>query len=79
MLFRAGEKIRTHEFHYWDSTENGDALDAVKLQTGRSWSCGIATETLYAGFPHLYFTGNPALAARFVEAARRYKEGKHEA
>lgn len=79
MLFRSGEKIRTHEFHYWDSTENGDALDAVKLQTGRSWSCGIATETLYAGFPHLYFTGNPALAARFVEAARRYKEGKHEA
>lgn len=78
MLFRSGEKIRIHEFHHWDSSNNGAGLDAVKPQSGRSWTCGIVTETLYAGFPHLYFTGNPELAARFLEAARRYKEDKHE-
>lgn len=79
MLFRAGERIRTHEFHHWDSTDSGGDLTAKKPVSGRSWTCGIVTETLYAGFPHLYFAGYPQLAARFLEAARRYKEAEHEA
>ena len=30
MLFRAGETLPVHEFHHWDSTENGDAFTAAK-------------------------------------------------
>lgn len=74
LLFRAGESLPIHEFHYWDSTRNGDSLTAVKPLTGRSWRCGFANERLYAAFPHLYFPGRPELAARFVEAAARYRK-----
>lgn len=74
LLFRAGEEIPIHEFHYWDSTENGEAFEARKPVTGRSWECGFATPTLYAGFPHLYFAGNPRLAQRFADAAAQYQE-----
>lgn len=72
LLFRAGESVPVHEFHHWDSTENGNALQMTKPVTGRSWRCGFVTESLYAGFPHLYFAGRPELAERFVNAARRY-------
>ena len=74
LLFRTGEAVPVHEFHYWDSTENGDSLTAVKPLTGRSWRCGFTNRRLYAAFPHLYFPGNPELAARFVQAAREYGE-----
>jgi cobyrinic acid a,c-diamide synthase len=69
LLFRAGEKIPVHEFHYWDTTANGEAFLSEKPLTGRHWRCGFASDTLYAAFPHLYFAGHPALAARFVDAA----------
>ena len=74
LLFRAGESVPAHEFHHWDSTDNGDALRVEKPVTGRRWRCGFVSDTLYAGFPHLYFYGRPELAARFVGAARRYRE-----
>ena len=73
LLFRKGEKIPAHEFHYWDSTENGTDLAAEKAD-GRSWRCGRATDTLYAGFPHLYFGGELPLAERFVKACLAYGE-----
>lgn len=74
LLFRAGEAFPVHEFHHWDSTENGRALRVEKPVTGRRWRCGFVSDTLYAGFPHLYFYGRPELAERFVGAARRYLE-----
>lgn len=70
LLFRAGELIPVHEFHYWDCTQNGTAFGVRKPITGRTWRCGFATPTLYAAFPHLYFAGRPQLAERFVKAAR---------
>ena len=73
LLFRKGEKIPAHEFHYWDSTENGTDLAAEKAD-GRSWRCGRATDTLYAGFPHLHFGGELPLAERFVKACSAYGE-----
>lgn len=71
MLFAAGEQFPAHEFHHWDSTQNGTALTAAKAN-GRQWACGFANAHLYAGFPHLYWAGTP-LAQRFVAAAERYK------
>lgn len=66
MLARAGESIRAHEFHYAVSQDAGDAFAAVK-PNGRKWPCVHGHETLYAGYPHLYFRANPAFAARFVQ------------
>lgn len=74
LLFSAGEQIPVHEFHYWDSTENGAAFLAQKPVTGRSWSCGFATPTLYAGFPHLYGAGHLQWVRRFTHAASEYQK-----
>ena len=74
LLFEAGAPVPVHEFHYWDSTDNGGDLTAVKPLTGRSWRCGFVSGRLYAAFPHLYFAGRPGLAERFVRAAKEYGE-----
>lgn len=74
LLFSAGDQIPVHEFHYWDSTENGAAFLAQNPVTGRSWSCGFATPTLYAGFPHLYGAGHSQWVRRFTHAANEYQK-----
>ena len=71
LLFRRGESIPCHCFHHWDSTDNGADLSLEKPVTSRSWREGFVSPTLYAGFPHLSFAGQPQLARRFVEAARK--------
>lgn len=70
LLLRAGESIPAHEFHYWDSTDNGDGLAAVKGR--RSWRCGQINAHLYAAFPHLHFGGSAPLARRFADAAEDF-------
>ena len=68
LLCRAGESIRSHEFHYWNSDNLGADFIAKKAGRDTSWQCVHATDTLYAGFPHIYFPANPSFAERFVEA-----------
>ncbi|MCC8028805.1 MAG: cobyrinate a,c-diamide synthase [Lachnospiraceae bacterium] len=62
----AGCCIRAHEFHYFDSTDNGDAFHAEKPYRNRGWECMNADENHAAGFPHLYYYSNPEFAERFV-------------
>ncbi|MCM1507176.1 MAG: cobyrinate a,c-diamide synthase [Ruminococcus flavefaciens] len=76
LLFRKDRKVPAHEFHYWDSTDNGNALTAEKAD-GRSWQCGVCSETMYAGFPHIYFYSDISIAERFVKACLKYG-GKNE-
>jgi len=73
LLCRAGESIRSREFHYWDSTTPGNGFTALKAGRELSYACVHATDTLYAGFPHLYFPANPAFASRFVERMNQYR------
>ena len=72
LLFRRGETMPAHEFHYWDSTAPGAAFTARKPQSERHWMAGVATDSLYAGFPHFHFAAKPEAARRFVEAAAAY-------
>lgn len=72
LLFQAGERVPAHEFHYWDSTENGADLRSEKAD-GRSWPCGFASPSLYAAFPHLHFGGTVPLAERFIKACEKWK------
>ena len=74
LLFRKGEKIPAHEFHYWDSTENGSDLYVVK-PNGKTWRCGYTSKSLYAAFPHLHLGGELPLAERFAEACIGYAHG----
>lgn len=78
LLCAAGDAIPAHEFHYYDSSENGDAFRAVKPGSGRSWPCFVAQGNLLAGFPHLYFPACPEAARRLVERAAFYKTMREE-
>jgi len=65
LLFSAGSSIRAHEFHYWDAENPGSDLLSRK-PSGKGWECAYAADTLYAGYPHLYFPSNPEAARRFI-------------
>ena len=67
---RAGEIIRGHEFHYWDSTDNGRDCLAVKPDGRKSWECIHMEGNLFAGYPHLSYPSFPGFARRFVECCR---------
>lgn len=71
LLFKKGDKITAHEFHYWDSTNCGKSLTAVK-HDGRSWECCKCSERMYAGFPHIYFYSDIRIAERFAVACAEY-------
>ena len=58
--------IRGHEFHYWDSTAPGAAMKAKKPMSERSWDCIHKTQTLLAGFPHLYYLSAPEWILSFL-------------
>ena len=72
LLCRAGETIAGHEFHHWDCGSNGDGFTAVKA-SGKSWDCVVATDRLYAGFPHFHFYANPAFAQGFYDTCLKEK------
>lgn len=78
LLFRKGESVPVHAFHYWDTEEKGDAFAAQKPTGKVGWRCGFANETLYAAFPHLYFAGEQKLVQRWEDAMRSRKTRKEE-
>lgn len=70
-----GGTIRGHEFHHWDCTMNGSDFTAHKM--GRDdYACIVHTDTLAAGFPHLYYYSNPKMVYSFLEAALSYQAGR---
>ena len=69
----SGLSIRGHEFHYYDSDNNGSDAVAVKPGTGRSWECMHADENSLIGYPHLYYPSCPELVMRFRERMEKYR------
>ena len=63
--------VRGHEFHYFDSTNNGSDFTAKKPLSSRSWDCMIHTEKRLAGFPHLYYRSNPKIVEWFLESCKK--------
>ena len=72
MLCKAGEEIPAHEFHHWDCTEPGMDYTATKAN-GKSWDCAVATDNLYAGYPHFHFYANPAFLKGFYDTCLKEK------
>lgn len=74
-LWRAGETIRGHEFHYsiWQQAEQTTQPvytvlpDALRPETRQE---GIQVGNVIASYVHLHFLAYPDLATRFVEAGR---------
>ena len=71
LLCSAGDTLKAHEFHYWDSTDAGRGFTASKAD-GRAWECCHISESLYAGFPHLYFPSDIRTALRFARTCAKY-------
>ena len=76
VLGAAGTRLRGHEFHHWDTDENGDGLVLRKPLADRTERAGILGRTLCAGFPHFYFFSCPGAARAFVRAAESYRAGR---
>ena len=68
--------IKAHEFHYFDSSNNGSGCKAMKPTTGKQYSCIWTGENYWWGFPHLYYPSNPVFAEHFVSLSERYKSCK---
>ena len=78
LLFKRGESMSVHEFHYWKSDEDGDAFQMKKPLSSRNWSEGYAGPSWYAGFPHLYLAAHPQVVKRFICAAEAYRHSQME-
>ena len=73
-LWRAGEIVRGHEFHYstWDNAGMNvtPVYDVLPMQTVEAERPeGALLGSLLASYVHLHFLAHPELAARFVLAA----------
>lgn len=64
--------IRGHEFHYYESSLNGDACTCAKPD-GTEWKGMIAGSVSLWGFPHLYYGSNPGFAEAFVNSMQTYE------
>lgn len=75
LYLKQGEVIKGHEFHYWDSSDNGEDLTAVKPDRRKSWKCVRIEGNVFAGYPHLYMPSCPQFAKRFVNQCRLFAKG----
>lgn len=67
-------EIPAHEFHYFDSENCGDDFHAAKPESQRGWECIHGSDSMMAGFPHLYYYGNPEVPRAFLEKCLAYKK-----
>lgn len=72
-LITAQDTIRGHEFHYYDSENNGADCTAVRPRNHGGWECIHQRAGSCWGFPHLYYGSNPEFVTRFVEHMKEYK------
>lgn len=66
-------EMPAHEFHYFDSENCGEAFGAQKPMSTRGWKCLHGKEHMLAGFPHLYYYGNPNVAKAFLLQCLKYQ------
>ncbi|MCI8593112.1 MAG: cobyrinate a,c-diamide synthase [Lachnospiraceae bacterium] len=63
--------LPAHEFHYFDSDACGGGWKAEKPLSSRGWDCIHSTDTLFAGFPHIYYYANIKFADTFLDKCRK--------
>lgn len=70
--------IKGHEFHYFDSTKNGDDLIEEKTSPGKKFEAGFVSGKNWWGFAHLYYESCPEFARHFVEECKKYQLNSNE-
>ncbi len=75
-LLRRGQAVRGHEFH-WSVPKRAPADSAAYHITDKgSRSEGFQKGNLLASYIHLHLGSFPAMALRFIEACRQFREGR---
>ena len=72
LLLKPGEEIKGHEFHYYDSSDNGSSF-SLRKTNGTIYQSVKASNNMYAGFPHLYFYSNINFAINFINKCWEWK------
>ncbi len=70
--------MRGHEFHYYESTNSGNALVAAKPDHSGQRECIIAESNGIWGFPHFYYPSHPAFAKAFIKEMKEVCHGKQQ-
>ena len=71
-LCKKGEKIKAHSFRYSVSSHEGNEFTATKRSNSASYQCIVATDNIFAGYPHIHFLGNESMAENFIQACQNY-------
>lgn len=80
LLARAGERVRTHEFHRTAVTPRPGARieaawsvgDEARPEGVSADPAGGGTPSVHAAYQHLHWAGSPRFAQRFADAASAY-------
>lgn len=81
LLGGPGETLKGHEFHWSVVDGHPDGWPPAYLATTRRGGTraeGFCRPNLLASYVHVHFAANPQAAARFLQAARRYRETRIE-
>ena len=65
-----GGSIRGHEFHYCDTTDNGESCRMTKPIGNRSWTGFQVKNNVFAGFAHLYYPSCPEFIENFLRKTK---------
>ncbi|MBQ7615813.1 MAG: cobyrinate a,c-diamide synthase [Butyrivibrio sp.] len=65
--------MKGHEFHYFDSSNNGGDMLIQKAGDEKKWNAMHVSERSVWGFPHMYFESKPEFVQSFVEAMKNVR------
>lgn len=64
-------KIKGHEFHYYDSENNGSDCISAKPAGAKEWESSIVSENSWWGFAHLYYLSEPLFVKAFIDKCKK--------
>ena len=77
-FFKSLAGMKGHEFHYYESTFNGNAYRAAKPFDEGVRECMTAGNNGIWGFPHFYYASKPEFVDCFVKRMKEVGFAKHE-
>lgn len=66
--------IKGHEFHYYDSSNNGKDALSSKPEGNRNWDAAHISDNYWWGFAHLYYPSNVKFAEAFIDKCRKWRK-----
>lgn len=76
IFLKEKQLIKAHEFHYYDSTDNGDDCMAFKASNKESRGCIHEETEHFWGFPHLYYPSAVEFVIHFINEMKKYHDSK---